>query len=39
VDLQGPDRHAPNGGICDPASDQTVGVRYTAVYRFFSDDQ
>ena len=30
---------APNGGICDPASDQTVGVPYTAVYRFFSDSQ
>ena len=30
---------APNGGICDPASDQTVGVPYTAVYRFFSDDR
>jgi Protein of unknown function (DUF3455) len=30
---------APNRGICDPASDQTVGVPYTAVYRFFSDDQ
>jgi Protein of unknown function (DUF3455) len=30
---------APNGGICDPASDHTVGVPYTAVYRFFSDGQ
>jgi Protein of unknown function (DUF3455) len=30
---------APNGGSCDPASDQTVGVPYTAVYRFFSDGQ
>jgi hypothetical protein len=29
---------APNRGICDPASDQTVGVPYTAVYRFFSDE-
>jgi Protein of unknown function (DUF3455) len=28
---------APNGGTCDPASDHTVGVPYTAVYRFFSD--
>jgi hypothetical protein len=30
---------APNGGICNPASDRTVGVPYTAVYRFFSDHQ
>jgi Protein of unknown function (DUF3455) len=30
---------APNRGVCDPASDQTVGVPYTAVYRFFSDAQ
>jgi FtsP/CotA-like multicopper oxidase with cupredoxin domain len=30
---------APNGGTCDPARDQTVGVPYTAVYRFFSDGQ
>jgi uncharacterized protein DUF3455 len=30
---------APNGGACDPASDETVGVPYTAVYRFFSDGQ
>jgi hypothetical protein len=30
---------APDGGTCDPASDQTVGVPYTAVYRFFSDGQ
>jgi hypothetical protein len=30
---------APNGGSCDPANDHTVGVPYTAVYRFFSDDQ
>jgi Protein of unknown function (DUF3455) len=30
---------APNGGICDPTSDHTVGVPYTAVYRFFSDGQ
>lgn len=30
---------APNGGSCDPASDHTVGVPYTAVYRFFSDDR
>jgi hypothetical protein len=30
---------APNGGTCDPASDETVGVPYTAVYRFFSDGQ
>lgn len=30
---------APNGGSCDPARDQTVGVPYTAVYRFFSDGQ
>ena len=28
---------APNGGICEPASDQTVGVPYTAVYKFYSD--
>jgi hypothetical protein len=28
---------APDGGTCDPASDETVGVPYTAVYRFFSD--
>jgi hypothetical protein len=28
---------APNGGTCDPASDQTVGVPYTAVYKFYSD--
>jgi Protein of unknown function (DUF3455) len=28
---------APNGGTCDPASDQTVGVPYTAVYTFYSD--
>jgi hypothetical protein len=27
---------APSGA-CDPATDQTVGVPYTAVYRFFSD--
>jgi hypothetical protein len=26
-------------GVCDPATDQTVGVPYTAVYRFFSDGQ
>jgi hypothetical protein len=30
---------APNGGACNPATDQTVGVPYTAVYRFFSDGQ
>jgi FtsP/CotA-like multicopper oxidase with cupredoxin domain len=30
---------APNGGTCNPATDQTVGVPYTAVYRFFSDAQ
>ena len=30
---------APNGGACNPASDETVGVPYTAVYRFFSDGQ
>jgi FtsP/CotA-like multicopper oxidase with cupredoxin domain len=30
---------APNGGTCDPARNQTVGVPYTAVYRFFSDGQ
>jgi FtsP/CotA-like multicopper oxidase with cupredoxin domain len=30
---------APNAGICDPASDDTVGVPYTAVYRFFADGQ
>jgi hypothetical protein len=29
----------PNGGTCDPASDETVGVPYTAVYRFFSDGE
>jgi Protein of unknown function (DUF3455) len=28
---------APTGGACNPTSDQTVGVPYTAVYRFFSD--
>ena len=28
---------APDGGSCDPASDQTVGVAYTAVYRFLSN--
>ena len=26
-------------GACNPAIDQTVGVPYTAVYRFFSDGQ
>jgi uncharacterized protein DUF3455 len=30
---------APNDGTCDPASDETVAVPYTAVYRFFSDGQ
>jgi uncharacterized protein DUF3455 len=30
---------APNAGACNPATDQTVGVPYTAVYRFFSDGQ
>lgn len=29
----------PNDGTCNPATDQTVGVPYTAVYRFFSDGQ
>ncbi len=28
---------APNGGTCDPASDKSVGVPYTAVYAFYSD--
>jgi hypothetical protein len=28
---------APNGGTCDPASEGTVGVPYTAVYKFYSD--
>jgi hypothetical protein len=28
---------ALNGGACDPASDQTLGVPYTAVYKFYSD--
>ena len=30
---------APNGGTCDPTSDKTVGVPYTAVYQFFADGQ
>jgi hypothetical protein len=30
---------APNDGACDPANDETVGVPYTAVYRFFADGQ
>jgi hypothetical protein len=28
---------APNGGTCDPASDESVGVPYTATYVFWSD--
>jgi hypothetical protein len=28
---------APNGGACNPASDKSVGVPYTAVYAFWSD--
>ncbi|HEX6676305.1 MAG TPA: DUF3455 domain-containing protein [Actinomycetes bacterium] len=28
---------APNGGTCDPASDKSVGVPYTATYVFWSD--
>jgi Protein of unknown function (DUF3455) len=27
---------APDGGVCDPAEDTTVGVPYTAVYAFYS---
>jgi Protein of unknown function (DUF3455) len=27
---------APDGGVCDPAEDTSVGVRYTAVYAFYS---
>jgi hypothetical protein len=30
---------APNGGTCDPASDKSVGVPYTATYAFWSDGQ
>jgi FtsP/CotA-like multicopper oxidase with cupredoxin domain len=28
---------APDGGTCDRASDRTIGVPYTAVYKFFAD--
>jgi Protein of unknown function (DUF3455) len=28
---------APNGGACDPATDTSVGVPYSAVYAFYSD--
>jgi hypothetical protein len=27
---------APDGGVCDPAEDTSVGVQYTAVYTFYS---
>ncbi|HVD15845.1 MAG TPA: DUF3455 domain-containing protein [Actinomycetota bacterium] len=27
---------APDGGACDPATDTSVGVHYTAVYAFYS---
>jgi FtsP/CotA-like multicopper oxidase with cupredoxin domain len=30
---------APKKGTCDPARDETVGVPYTAVYKFFADGQ
>jgi hypothetical protein len=28
---------APNGGVCDPTGDTSVGVPYTATYTFYSD--
>ena len=27
---------APDGGVCDPAEDTSVGIRYSAVYAFYS---